>query len=141
VIGQGNAVTGNEVTFWGAQWWKNNSLAVAGAPADVLAPASFKGFAAQIDPSMLLCGPFTTSTGNSSNPPAGPLPATMPVLIANSVVQSGSTISGTVVGWADVTPDAGYSDDPGHPGTGVVGTIHSCSGTGTGTGSDGGPSF
>ena len=45
VIGNGNAAVGDEVTFWGAQWWKDNVLADAQAPSDVTAPASFKGFA------------------------------------------------------------------------------------------------
>lgn len=128
VIGNGNASPGSEVTFWGAQWWQDNSLDVAGAPADVTAPASFKGFAAQLDPNAPLCGPFTTSTGNSSNPPPGPLPSQMYVLVANSVVQSGSTISGTVAGYALVSTDSGYDGDPGHPGTGTVLAYTDCNG-------------
>jgi hypothetical protein len=128
VIGIGNASVGAGVTFWGAQWWKNNSLAVAGAPADVTAPASFKGFAAHLDADQPLCGPFTTETGNSSDPPAGPLPAEMPVLVANSVVQSGSTISGKVVGYAIVSTNAGYDANPGHAGTGTVKSFVSCGG-------------
>src|SRR5439155_23403868 len=39
VIGNNNAAIGTSVTFWGAQWWKLNSLS-GGA-----APASFEGFA------------------------------------------------------------------------------------------------
>ncbi len=127
VIGNGNASVGATVNFWGAQWWKNNSLQVAEAPADLSAPSSFKGFAASLDPTTPLCGPFATSTGNSSHPPAGPLPATMTVLEANSVVQSGSTITGTVVGYAVVSTDPGYDGDPGHPGTGTVLATFSCS--------------
>jgi hypothetical protein len=45
----------------------------------------------------------------------------MIVLVTDSVIQSGSTITGAVVGYATVATDAGYySDDPGHPGTGTV---------------------
>jgi hypothetical protein len=128
VIGNGNASVGAAVNFWGAQWWKNNSLHIADAPADLSAPSAFKGFAVSLDPTAPLCGPFTTSTGNSSNPPAGPLPATMTVLIANSVVQSGSTITGNIVGWATVSTDPGYDGDPGHPGTGTVLSVNPCGG-------------
>ncbi len=120
VIGNGDAGIGQHVTFWGAQWWKDNTLAVAGAPSDVTAPASFKGFAANLDSSTPLDVQFTTRTGNSSNPPPGPLPAEMCVLVADIVVQSGSTISGDVVGWALVATDPGYDGDPGHAGTGTV---------------------
>ena len=123
----GNTALGAKVMFWGADWWKHNALVQAGV-ADYTAPASFKGFAAQLDPNEPLCGQFTTQTGNSSNPPAGPLPASMIVLVTDSVVQSGSTISGTVVGYVTVTTDAGYSDDPGHPGTGTVTDFKSCGG-------------
>lgn len=123
----GNTTTGAKVMFWGADWWKQNALVQAGVT-DNTAPASFKGFAAQLDPNEPLCGTFTTATGNRSNPPAGPLPAHMIVLVTDSVVQSGSTISGTVVGYAQVATDAGYSDDPGHPGTGTVESFTSCAG-------------
>ena len=77
---------------------------VAGAPSDVTAPASFKGFAANLNAGTPLDVEFTTGTGNSSNPPAGPLPDQMCVLVADMVVQSGSTISGDVVGWALALP-------------------------------------
>jgi hypothetical protein len=128
VIGNGDASVGTPVTFWGAQWWKDNSLVVAQAPDDVTAPAAFKGFASALDQNTPLCGPFTTSTGNSSKPPSGPLPSTMYVLVANSVIQSGSTISGTVAGYALISTDPGYDGDPGHPGTGTVLAVHDCSG-------------
>src|SRR5207245_3891944 len=39
VVGDLNSVVGTSVTFWGAQWWKLNTLS-GGA-----APAAFKGFA------------------------------------------------------------------------------------------------
>jgi hypothetical protein len=127
VIGNGNATVGAPVTFWGSQWWMDNSLKVADAPDDLTAPASFKGFAASLDATQPLCGPFTTSTGNSPHPPAAPLPSTMYVLVANSVVQSGSTISGKVVGYALVSTDPGYDGDPGHAGTGTVVAVYDCS--------------
>ncbi|HZO61731.1 MAG TPA: hypothetical protein VFB35_02000 [Gaiellaceae bacterium] len=132
----GNTTVGAKVMFWGADWWKKNALVQFGV-ADYTAPASFKGFAASLDPNSPLCGSFTTRTGNSSNPPAGPLPAHTIVLVTDSVIQSGSTITGTVVGYATVATDAGYSDDPGHPGTGTVESFTSC-GTGGGGGGGGG---
>ena len=48
VIGDNNSGNGTSVTFWGAQWWKLNSL-TGGA-----APASFKGFA--LNPPTPSCG-------------------------------------------------------------------------------------
>jgi hypothetical protein len=129
VIGNGNAAVGNRVTFWGSQWWKNNLLSVAGAPLDTTAPAAFKGFAMQLDPNAPLCGPFmsfTTAPGNSSDPPAGPLPGQMTVLIASQVIQTGSTITGTVTGYAVVATDPGYDGNPGHPGTGTVLSVTDC---------------
>src|SRR5581483_10438508 len=43
VIGDGNAAFGSQVTFWGAQWWKDNT--VSGGQA----PPSFKGYAVNVD--------------------------------------------------------------------------------------------
>jgi hypothetical protein len=134
VIGNGpgnsNATPGTQVTFWGAQWWKNNPLMVSGAPADALAPASFKGFSTTFDLNGA-CGTFTSSTGNSSDPPAtlslNP-DGTINVLVADKVVQKGSVISGEIVGTATVLPDPGYAGDPGHPGTGVVQSFEPCGG-------------
>ncbi|HEV2370966.1 MAG TPA: hypothetical protein VGS19_02255 [Streptosporangiaceae bacterium] len=87
VIGNGNAATGGSVTFWGAQWGKLNTLSGG------TAPASFKGFEDQ--PALPVCGQnWTTDPGNSTPPPAGPLPAYMAVIVSSSISQSGSTISG-----------------------------------------------
>ena len=62
VIGDQNVQVGSQVTFWGAQWWKDNPLSTG------LAPASFKGFAVNATPT---CGQsWTTDPGNSSHPPA-----------------------------------------------------------------------
>lgn len=89
VIGDGNAAPSSPVEFWGAQWWKDKE--VSGGPA----PAAFKGFALDVD---LSNGTFTSATGNGAPPPPGPLPGAMNVIVANSVVQSGSTVSGTITG-------------------------------------------
>jgi uncharacterized repeat protein (TIGR01451 family) len=113
VIGDNNASVGVSVTFWGARWWKLNSL-TGGA-----APASFKGFAKS--PSTVTCGTdWTTSPGNSAPPPPGPLPSFMAVIVASSINQSGSTISGNTVHMVIVRTNPGYEPNPGHPGTGTV---------------------
>jgi len=114
VIGDGNAATGTDVTFWGAQWWKVNDVS-AGA-----APAAFKGF--ENAPSDLpACGTtWSTAPGNSPPPPAGPLPAFMAVIVSSSISKSGATISGTVAHEVIVRTDAGYAPNPGHAGTGTV---------------------
>jgi len=113
VIGDNNAAVGTSVTFWGDQWWKLNSL-TGGA-----APASFKGFAKS--PPTATCGTdWTTSPGNSAPPPLGPLPSFMGVIVASSISQSGSTISGNTVHMVIVQTNPGYAPNPGHAGTGTV---------------------
>jgi hypothetical protein len=113
VIGDGNAVAGAHVTFWGAQWWKSNSLSGGGAP------PSFKGFANTVGEP--LCGtPWSTDPGNSSGPPEAPLPELIDVIVASEVTKAGPVISGNAPGVALVRTDPGYQPDPGHPGTGTV---------------------
>jgi hypothetical protein len=113
VIGDRNSAAGTSVTFWGAQWWKLNSLSGG------LAPAAFKGFAK--DPSTPTCGTgWSTDPGNSAPPPAGPLPAFMGVIVSSNIAQSGSTISGDTAHIVVVQTNAGYAPNPGHAGTGTV---------------------
>jgi hypothetical protein len=113
VIGDKNAAVGTAVTFWGAQWWKLNSL--SGGPA----PAAFKGF--ENKPAAATCGTnWSTDPGNSPPPPPGPLPAYLAVLVSSSISQSGSTISGDTVHVVIVKTNPGYAPDPGHAGTGTV---------------------
>jgi hypothetical protein len=126
VIGDQSAVIGNTVTFWGAQWWKDNALSGGSAP------AAFKGFA---DTAIPACGqPWSTRPGNSSEPPATVQPtdplALVPMVVASQVSKSGPVISGDTkeIAWVLVNP--GYGPDPGHPGTGVVESIDYCSGGG-----------
>jgi hypothetical protein len=112
VIGDGNAATGSHVTFWGAQWWKLNTL--SGGPA----PAAFKGFANEVTGS---CGgSWTTDPGNSSDPPAGPLPPVIEAIVASDVTKKGRTISGDIVGVVLIATEPGYGPSPGHAGTGTV---------------------
>jgi uncharacterized repeat protein (TIGR01451 family) len=112
VIGDQTSQAG-PVTFWGAQWWKLNTLS-GGA-----GPASFKGFAAA--PSTPGCNiPWKTAPGNSPPPPAGPLPAFMGVIVASSIDKDGNAITGNTVHVVVVQTQPGYSSDPGHAGTGIV---------------------
>ncbi len=118
VSGGGAFVVGDKsdtgsVNFWGAKWWKLNSLS-GGA-----APAAFMGFAKI--PALPTCGThWSTDPGNSSQPPIGPLPAYMGVIVSPSVTQSGSAITGTAAQIMVVRTDSGYQANPGHAGTGTV---------------------
>ena len=120
VFGDGSTAPGATVTFWGAQWWKDNDVSGGRIP-----PA-FKGYALTVDQNTCT---FTTVPGNSPPPPDGPLPTTITVAVTDHVWQNGSTISGTVIGFVDVSTGDGYGSDPGHPGTGTViaGSFRECS--------------
>jgi hypothetical protein len=114
VIGDQNAAVGTPVTFWGAQWWKLNALSTGAAP------AAFKGYA-NTPSGAPVCGtPWSTDPGNSSAPPAGPLPAVIEVIVSSSVTKSGPTISGDTKEVVLVATEPGYAPDPGHAGTGTV---------------------
>jgi hypothetical protein len=111
VIGDQNVLVGTQVTFWGAQWWKDNPLSTG------LAPASFKGFAVDATPT---CGQnWTTDPGNSSHPPAT-VDGVIPVIVSSQITKNGPVISGDATEVALVQVDPGYAGDPGHPGTGTV---------------------
>jgi uncharacterized repeat protein (TIGR01451 family) len=113
VIGDQNAAVGTSVTFWGAQWAKENSLSGGSAP------RSFKGFAE--NPTTPSCGAsWSADPGNSTPPPDGPLPTFMAVIVTSSADKSGSTISGNTVHIVIVKTDPGYDANPGHAGTGTV---------------------
>ena len=113
VIGNGNSANGTAVTFWGAQWWKLNTLS-GGA-----APAAFKGYA--LNPAVPSCKTgWSTDPGNSAPPPSGPLPSYMGVIVSSSITKSGSTISGNTPDIVVVKTNSGYAPDPGHAGTGTV---------------------
>jgi hypothetical protein len=102
------------VTFWGAQWWKLNSL--TGGPA----PASFKGFAENPNAPSCSAINWSADTGSSTPPPPGPLPAFMGVIVTSNASQSGSMDSGNIVHIVVVRTNPGYQPDSGHPGTGTV---------------------
>ncbi|MBC8029563.1 MAG: putative metal-binding motif-containing protein [Pyrinomonadaceae bacterium] len=114
VIGDRNASVGNQVTFWGSQWAKLNSLSGGSAP------SSFKGSANQTSTTAPNCGgTWTTDPGNSSNPPAS-VPSYVAVFVSSSITKSGSTINGNIPGMVVVKTNSGYDANPGHAGTGTV---------------------
>jgi hypothetical protein len=113
VIGDESDAVGTSVTFWGAKWWKLNSLSGGNAP------ASFKGF--EDIPAQPGCGVnWSGDPGNSSPPPAGPLPKRMAVIVSSKISKSGNTISGNTVHIVVVETNPGYESNPGHAGTGTV---------------------
>ncbi|HEX3143780.1 MAG TPA: carboxypeptidase regulatory-like domain-containing protein [Pyrinomonadaceae bacterium] len=114
VIGDNNAIVGNHVTFWGAQWATKNSLS-GGA-----APASFKGFANSTSTTPAECGgAWTSDPGNSSGPPAA-IPEFITVIVSSSVTKNGSILSGNNRKLVIVKIDPGYGPSPGGAGTGTV---------------------
>lgn len=113
VIGDGNAVAGATVGYWGAQWAQNNTVS-GGA-----APSSFKGFADIVTSSGPCTGTFSTLPGDSSQPPAS-VGSIIDVLVTSQVTKSGPVISGTYTDIVQVQTGGGYASDPGHPGTGTV---------------------
>lgn len=126
--GIGNFVVGDltdagNVYFWGSQWWTLNALSAGSSPAGNgkgQDPGSFKGFAANV-PSPLVCGgTWSTDPGNSTPPPAGPLPAYIGIIVSSNNWKVGSTDFGNIVGLEIVKTNAGYQGDPGHDGTGQV---------------------
>jgi hypothetical protein len=113
VIGDRDATLGAHVTFWGAQWWKLNSLS-GGA-----APAAFKGFADTLAEAK--CGSsWSTNPGNSSDPPEAPLPGLIEAIASAHIDKSGRTISGDVADVVLISTEPGYGPNPGHAGTGTV---------------------
>lgn len=115
VISDTNAALRTGVTFWGAQWAKDN------VPSGGSAPNSFKGFANTTSTSPPSCGGrWTSNPGNSSGPPAGPLPQYMAIIVSSWVTQSGSVESGNILHIVVVKTNSGYQSDPGHAGTGTV---------------------
>jgi uncharacterized repeat protein (TIGR01451 family) len=111
VIGDGSAILGDTVTFWGAQWAKDNAL--SGGPA----PNSFKGFTDTVPAS---CGGnWTSRPGNSSQPP-DTVPLFMTVIASSTITKSGATITGDIPKIVVVRTNPGYGPSPGHAGTGTV---------------------
>ena len=111
VIGDGNAIVGDTVTFWGAQWAKDNTL--SGGPA----PNSFKGFTDTVPAS---CGGNWTSRPGDSSQPPDTVPLFMAVIASSTITKSGAAISGDIPKIVIVRTNPGYGPSPGHAGTGTV---------------------
>jgi hypothetical protein len=111
VIGDQNVNVGSQVTFWGAQWWKDNPLSTG------LAPAAFKGYANNV--SGTCGGTWTTDPGNSSDPPAT-IGDVQDVIVSTTITKTGPVIAGDIKEIVQVAVDSGYAGDPGHPGTGTI---------------------
>jgi hypothetical protein len=114
VLGDQTAQVGTHSTFWGAQWSTDDRLSGGAAPSD------FKGFAESLSSEPPTCGVVWSSRPANSARPPGTVPAYMGVLVSPSVLQSGSTLSGTASGIVVVKTDSGYGPDPGQAGTGTV---------------------
>ncbi len=116
-----NAVVDAPVTFWGAKWWKDNQISTGEAP------AAFKGFVRR----RRLDGLHVHDHDGKQRPAIRRclLPPVVTVLVASSVVQSGSTVTGTISEFALVATNDGYDTNPGHPGTGTVIGFVPCGGT------------
>jgi len=110
-VGDLSAAAGGHVTFWGAQWAKDNALSGGSAP------SAFKGLALSVDPTQCQ---FATGPGNSVDGPDALPPGDVLAVVASSITKSGSSISGTYTGMVMIHPDPGYAGDPGHAGTGVI---------------------
>jgi hypothetical protein len=111
VIGDHDAAVGNTVTFWSAQWAKDNAL--SGGPA----PDAFKGFTDTVPAN---CGgTWISRPGNSSQPPAA-VPLFMAVIASSTVTKSGAVITGDIPKIVIVRTNPGYSPSAGHTGTGTV---------------------
>ena len=111
-VGPLGQAVGKSVTFWGAQWWKLNSLSGG------TGPAAFKGF--QDAPDHPACGLNWTSKPGNSTPPPPTIPAYMAVIVASAVSKSGSNITGDTLHIVIVRTDPGYEGNPGHAGTGTI---------------------
>jgi hypothetical protein len=88
------------------------------------APPSFKGFASTVSTNPPVCGDeWTSNPGNSSKPP-DKLPPYMGIVVSSTISKSGSNLSGNIPEIVVVKTNAGYSPNPGHPGTGTVVAVY-----------------
>ncbi len=118
VIGDRNAVVGQRVVFWGAQWAKSNSFS-SGA-----APAKFKGYASSPSTNPPACGGTWSHHSRDNDQRPSNLPSELEVIVSSAITDKGAAISGNITGIAIIQPDPGYDGNPGHPATGVVLSVH-----------------
>jgi hypothetical protein len=122
VVGDASVAAGGTQTWWSHSWASANTLSGGGAP------SAFKGFAGTVSlptstPPAACGGPWSSSPGNSSSPPAT-IPSFMGVLVAGTSTKAGSTISGNTASIVVVQVNPGYGPNPGHPGTGAVVAVY-----------------
>jgi hypothetical protein len=117
VIGDAEAHDiGDQVNFWGAQWWKHNAM--TGAVSHGV--AAFKGY---MDISDNACGgTWSSRPGNSSNPP-DVIDGDVAVVVTSSIVKNGADINGDIQQIVIVHHDGGYGPNPGHSGSGTVSRV------------------
>jgi PKD repeat protein len=101
---------GQSYMFWGAQWAKQ---VTAG---DYQANNSFKGWANGVTVST-----WTTSPGNSSNPPAS-IGNYISIIVTTHVTKNGNVITGNIAEVVVLRVDnpGTYQPDPGHSASGTV---------------------
>src|SRR5262249_50200384 len=87
VIGNLNAVVGQKVPFWGAQWHKLNSL--SGSAARV----GFKVFAMNPSTNPASCGGTWSSLAGDTGAPAS-VPRFITIIVSSSATKTASTING-----------------------------------------------
>ncbi|HEY5112455.1 MAG TPA: MBG domain-containing protein, partial [Acidimicrobiales bacterium] len=111
----GGVKIGADLNFWGSQWSKQVTGGSYGAG------ASFKGFASSVNS---VAKTWSTAPGNSSVPPTS-VAQYIGVIVTTNATKSGSTISGNIAEIVILKVDnpAGYSNNPGHPASGVVQSI------------------
>ena len=119
VIGDGEPhARGDNVNFWGAQWWKNNFMSGPTTPGN--SKASFKGYANGGD---IRCGGNWVSSPGNNPPPPDIIPAQVMVVVTSTVIKTGPNLSGDIVQILLVNQDGNYQPNPGHAGNGPVASI------------------
>ena len=109
---------GNNVNFWGAQWWTNNIM--SGPTIQGNSKAGFNGYANGGD---ILCGGNWESLPGNSAPPPATIPARAMVVVTSTVIKNGPNLGGDIVQILLVNQDGNYQPNPGHEGNGPVASI------------------
>ena len=96
VIGDQNVQVGSQVTFWGAQWWKDNPLSTG------LAPAAFKGSLIRRDARADRTGRLIPATARIRRPRSADV---ITAIVSSQITKTGSVISGDTTEVVDVQVD------------------------------------
>jgi hypothetical protein len=103
------------VTFWGANWTRQNRVSHGRA-------RDFFGFAGRPSTSPPACGGSWTTAGRYGEdirPPRN-VPSYLGVVVASSIRTFGGITTGNVVEIVVVRTNPGYTPNPAPPGTGTV---------------------